>query len=41
MAARWLIAALCLLTSGCAWLDTRQRELALRPTPTQSTDIAA
>lgn len=32
----WQLAAflaLVLLTSGCAWLDTKQRELALRPTP--------
>jgi uncharacterized protein len=31
---------MCLPPSGCAWLDTKQRELALRPTPTQPTDVA-
>jgi uncharacterized protein len=35
-----LIATLCLPPSGCAWLDLKQRELALRPTPTQPTEIA-
>jgi len=25
---------------GCAWLDAKQRELALRPTPTEPTDVA-
>jgi uncharacterized protein len=32
--------ALCLSLGGCAWLDRKQRELALRPTPTQPTDSA-
>ncbi len=35
-----LLAALCLGLSGCAWLDMKQRQLALRPTPTQPTDVA-
>jgi pimeloyl-ACP methyl ester carboxylesterase len=35
-----LALALCLSTGGCAWLDRKQRELALRPTPTQATDSA-
>lgn len=29
-----------LATSGCAWLDSRQRELIYRPTPAQSTSAA-
>jgi pimeloyl-ACP methyl ester carboxylesterase len=36
-----LLAALALPLAGCAWLDTKQRELALRPTPTQPTEVAA
>lgn len=36
----WL-GSLCLLQTGCAWLDLKQRELALRPTPTQPTDVAS
>ena len=36
-----LALALCLSTGGCAWLDRKQRELALRPTPTQASDSAA
>jgi uncharacterized protein len=27
--------------SGCAWLDVRERQIALRPTPTQPTHVAA
>ncbi len=36
-------AALLLVLSlgGCAWLETKQRELALRPTPTRPVDAAA
>jgi pimeloyl-ACP methyl ester carboxylesterase len=37
--ALWLV-ALGLPLAGCAWLDTKQRELALRPTPTQPTEVA-
>jgi hypothetical protein len=29
-----------LATSGCAWLDTHQRELIYRPTPAQPTNVA-
>jgi pimeloyl-ACP methyl ester carboxylesterase len=29
-----------LITSGCAWLDTHQRELIYRPTPAQATSTA-
>ncbi len=36
-----LALALCVSTGGCAWLDRKQRELALRPTPTQASDSAA
>jgi uncharacterized protein len=36
-----LLAASCLSLGGCAWLDLQQRQLALRPTPTQPTDAAA
>lgn len=32
-----LTAQLC----GCAWLDTKQRQLALRPTPTNASDVVA
>jgi pimeloyl-ACP methyl ester carboxylesterase len=35
------LALSCLLHTGCAWLDLKQRELALRPTPTQPTETAA
>jgi pimeloyl-ACP methyl ester carboxylesterase len=28
-----IVAAACLAVGGCAWLDTKQRQLALRPTP--------
>jgi pimeloyl-ACP methyl ester carboxylesterase len=35
----------CLLAAassgGCAWLDAKQRQLALRPTPTRAADLAA
>jgi pimeloyl-ACP methyl ester carboxylesterase len=31
--ARLLLCAACLTTASCAWLDSRQRALALRPTP--------
>ncbi len=31
-----LLCALCAATAGCAWLDARQRALALRPTPAAS-----
>jgi len=27
--------------SGCAWLDTKQRQLALRPTPTNASEVVA
>lgn len=40
-AASLLALALCLSLGGCAWLDRKQRELALRPTPTQASDSAA
>ncbi len=33
-----LVAAALLATSGCAWLDVKQRELIYRPTPGMSTD---
>jgi pimeloyl-ACP methyl ester carboxylesterase len=35
-----LAALLCLPPSGCAWLETKQRALALRPTPTRPEDTA-
>jgi len=41
MAPALLIVAFCMLPSGCAWLDAKQRQLALRPTPTQPADVAA
>lgn len=39
----WLAAAMLLALSlcGCAWLDAKQRELALRPTPTRPVDVVA
>lgn len=39
----WLAAAMLLAASfcGCAWLDAKQRELALRPTPTRPVDVVA
>jgi uncharacterized protein len=32
---------LCVALGGCAWLDEQQRQIALRPTPTRATDVAA
>lgn len=34
------LTALLLITSGCAWLDTRQRELIYRPTPAEPSSVA-
>ncbi len=38
----WLAAAVLLAVAlgGCAWLEAKQRELALRPTPTRPSDVA-
>jgi pimeloyl-ACP methyl ester carboxylesterase len=32
---------LCVLLGGCAWLDAKQRQVVLRPTPTRAADAAA
>jgi uncharacterized protein len=36
----WLV-WICLSLTGCAWLDVKQRQLALRPTPSQPAMVAA
>jgi pimeloyl-ACP methyl ester carboxylesterase len=35
-----VLSTMLLATSGCAWIDTRQRELIYRPTPTLATPVA-
>jgi uncharacterized protein len=39
-AALWPLLGLALLTGGCAWLDQKQREIALRPTPGRPANVA-
>ena len=36
-----LLLALCAALGACAWLDEKQRQTALRPTPTQPAEVAA
>jgi pimeloyl-ACP methyl ester carboxylesterase len=40
VAALLLCTLLCTLLGGCAWLDAKQRQAALRPTPTRPVDVA-